>query len=96
MYGTGIPVPDQKEDLMNKNQNRTDITAEQGARFQTIVLTPGAGRCCPFLVRVRYHKTYSLKDEEIFNEFNGSHMEKKRKQHDEIEDNAGTSMMYYL
>lgn len=81
---------------MNKNQNRTDIAVEQGTRFQTIVLSPGAGRCCPFLVRARYYKTQSLKDVKVFDEFNGGHMEKKRKENNEITDNAGTSLMYYL
>jgi len=59
-------------------------------------LSRGVKQCCPFLTRARFYKTQSLKDTKIFSTFNDGNMEKKRKMNEEIDDNAGTSMMYYL
>ena len=81
---------------MNKRTHTADIVAERGINRRTTVLSRGAGQCCPFLNRVRYYKTQSLKDEKVFFELNGGHNEKKRKIQNEIKENSGTSMMYYL
>jgi hypothetical protein len=82
--------------MLNKNYQTADIMENQGADRRDSVIVQGVKHCCPFLNRVRYHKIESLKDKKIFTNMNGGYIEKKRKTHDKIEENAGTSMMYYL
>ena len=69
---------------------------EKGMNRRTTVLSRGAGQCCPFLNKVRYYKTDSLKDEKVFYTLNGGHLDKKQKVNRKIDETSGTSMMYYL
>lgn len=82
---------------MNENRMKAaDIVVEKGINRPATAVSRGAGQCCPYLNRVRYYKTQSLKDEEIFFELNGGHSDLKRKLKNEIKENSGTSVMYYL
>ncbi|MCF7833146.1 MAG: hypothetical protein K9N05_06190 [Candidatus Marinimicrobia bacterium] len=93
----GCDRSDKREDLMNnKNFKKADIAGTQGTTRRTTVLSRGVNRCCPFLNKVRYYKTVSLKDEKLYNDLNSGNFDKKRKIHDEVDENAGTSMMYCL
>lgn len=81
--------------LNNKNQTADIMEQRESARPKDM-LSRGVKQCCPFLTRARFYKTQSLKDQKIFSTLNGGNVEKKRKLNDEIDENAGTSMMYYL
>ena len=81
--------------LNNKNQT-ADIMEQRESANSKDMLSHGEKQCCPFLTRARFYKTQSLKDKKIFSTLNGDSMEKKRKINDEIDEHAGTSMMYYL
>jgi len=81
---------------MNKQKTTADIAGTKGTTHHTNVLSRGVSQCCPFLNKVRYHKTESLKDEKLIYDLNSGNFNKKRKMNNEIDENAGTSMMYYL
>jgi hypothetical protein len=81
--------------LISKKQT-ADIMEQRESARPNNMLSRGVKQCCPFLTRVRFYKTQSLKDKKIFSTLNGDSMEKKRKINDEIDEHADTSMMYYL
>ncbi|MCK5817596.1 MAG: hypothetical protein KAH15_06285 [Candidatus Marinimicrobia bacterium] len=82
--------------MLNNNKQTADIIEQRESVRPKDVLSRGVKQCCPFLTRARFYKTQSLKDKKIFSTLNGDSMEKKRKINDEIDEHAGTSMMYYL
>lgn len=82
--------------MFNKTTKTAHIVGDKGMNRRTNALTRGAGQCCPFLNKVRYYKTESLKDEKVFYTLNGGHLDKKKKVNGEIETNSGASMMSYL
>lgn len=82
--------------MLNRNYQTADMLENQGADRRETVMSRGVKQCCPFLNRVRYYKIESLKDKKIFSNLNGGYIEKKRKMHDKTDENAGTSLMYYL
>ena len=82
--------------MLNNNKQTADIMEQRESARPKSMLSRGVKQCCPFLTRARYYKTQSLKDKKIFSTLNGDSMEKKRKINDEIDEHAGTSMMYYL
>ena len=79
---------------MKTTMNRTSVTTTQPGAANHV--SRPSERCCPYANQVRYHKFNSLKDQKIFSLFNGGHVEKKRMTSDEIDERAGTPMMYYL
>ncbi len=82
--------------MLNRNYQTADKLENQKIDRRESIISQGLKQCCPFLNRVRYHKIESLKDKKIFSNLNGGYVEKKRKIHDKVDENAGTSMMYYL
>ena len=92
-----MSVPNKRKDLMLRNKKQTaDIMVHRETPRSNDMLSRGVKQCCPFLTRVRFYKTQSLKDAKIFSTFNGDRMEKRRKINDKIDENTGISMMYYL
>ncbi|MEA2077334.1 MAG: hypothetical protein U9O95_04880 [Candidatus Marinimicrobia bacterium] len=92
-----MSVPNERKDLMLNNKNQTaNIMKHRETDRREDVLSRGVKQCCPFLTRVRFYKTQSLKDKKIFSTLNDGNMEKRRKVNNEINENTGTSMMYYL
>jgi hypothetical protein len=82
--------------MLNNNKQTADITEQRKSARPNNILSRCVKQCCPFLTRARFYKTQSLKDKKLFSTLNGDSMEKKRKINDEIDEHAGTSMMYYL
>ena len=82
--------------MLTNTQLSTDILEHRISANSKNGLSRDVKQCCPFLTRVRYYKTQSLKDKKIFSILNSGDVEKKSKVNEEINENAGTSMMYYL
>ena len=82
--------------MLNNNKQTADIVEQRNSASPKDRLSRSEQQCCPFLTRARFYKTQSLKDKKIFTTLNGGNTEKKRKLNNEIEENAGISMMYYL